>query len=109
MPKIFFINMTIMSCANSLTIDFCFVESVQIIPLTILTNGNFVAALSNKNSTEFQKRASLIKAGVSVACLLINFGAMLLQKKANFVKQLLFCSLNLSSLLITLHHSAPYP
>ncbi len=43
-----------------------FVESVQIIPVTILTNGNFVAALSNKSSTEYQKRAMLIKAGVSV-------------------------------------------
>ncbi|XP_016312244.1 histone deacetylase complex subunit SAP130-A-like [Sinocyclocheilus anshuiensis] len=40
------------------------IKSVQIIPLTILTNGNFVAALSNKSSTEFQNRASLIKTGL---------------------------------------------
>ncbi|XP_016318483.1 cell wall protein DAN4-like [Sinocyclocheilus anshuiensis] len=40
------------------------IKSVQIIPLTILTNGTFVAALSNKSSTEFQNRASMIKAGL---------------------------------------------
>ncbi|XP_016113415.1 integumentary mucin C.1-like, partial [Sinocyclocheilus grahami] len=46
--------------ATSITV----IKSVQIIPLTILTNGNFVAALSNKSSTEFQNRASLIKTGL---------------------------------------------
>ncbi|KAF4111714.1 hypothetical protein G5714_008745 [Onychostoma macrolepis] len=46
--------------ATSITV----IKSVQIIPLTILTNGTFMAALSNKNSTEFQSRASLIKAGL---------------------------------------------
>ncbi|XP_059364840.1 uncharacterized protein LOC132103764 [Carassius carassius] len=40
------------------------IKSLQIIPLTIITNGTFVAALSNKNSTEFQNRASLIKTGL---------------------------------------------
>ncbi|XP_016418164.1 uncharacterized protein LOC107748032 [Sinocyclocheilus rhinocerous] len=40
------------------------IKSVKIIPLTILTNGTFVAALSNKSSTEFQNRASMIKAGL---------------------------------------------
>ncbi|XP_016408757.1 mucin-5AC-like, partial [Sinocyclocheilus rhinocerous] len=46
--------------ATSITV----IKSVQIIPLTILTNGNFVAALSNKSSTEFQNRALLIKTGL---------------------------------------------
>ncbi|XP_016312251.1 cell wall protein DAN4-like [Sinocyclocheilus anshuiensis] len=46
--------------ATSITV----IKSVQIIPLTILTNGNFVAALSNKSSAEFQNRASLIKTGL---------------------------------------------
>ncbi|XP_026106599.1 uncharacterized protein LOC113078515 [Carassius auratus] len=40
------------------------VKSVKIIPLTILTNGTFVAALSNKNSTEFQNRAMMMKVGL---------------------------------------------
>ncbi len=62
------------SATLSVNINSSFVESVQIIPLTILTNGTFVAALSNKSSTEFQNRALLIKAGVSVTCLLMNFG-----------------------------------
>ncbi|RXN29666.1 cell wall DAN4-like protein [Labeo rohita] len=40
------------------------IKSLQIIPLTILTNGTFVAALSNKSSAEFQIRASMIKTGL---------------------------------------------
>ncbi|ROL43131.1 hypothetical protein DPX16_1769 [Anabarilius grahami] len=39
-------------------------ESLQIIPLTILTNGTFVAALLNKSSTDFQNRATMIKTGL---------------------------------------------
>ncbi len=73
----YYVNITTMFCSF-------FVESVQIIPLTILTNGTFVAALSNKSSTEFQNRALLIKSGVSVTCLLMDFGKNAFKKGSQF-------------------------
>ncbi|XP_067301362.1 uncharacterized protein [Pseudorasbora parva] len=45
---------------NTITV----IKSLQIIPLRILTNGTFVAALSNSSSNEFQTRASTIKKGL---------------------------------------------
>lgn len=46
------------------------VESLQLIPVTILTNGTFVAALSSTTTSEFQNRATMIKTGVGVTSLL---------------------------------------
>ncbi|XP_039524857.1 uncharacterized protein LOC120477357 [Pimephales promelas] len=40
------------------------IKSLQIIPVTIVTNGTFVAALSNTSSTEYQDRATMIKLGL---------------------------------------------
>ncbi|XP_056091643.1 uncharacterized protein LOC130071056 [Rhinichthys klamathensis goyatoka] len=39
-------------------------KSLQIIPVTILTDGTFVAALSSTSSTEFKNRATMIKTGL---------------------------------------------
>lgn len=52
------------SSGLNLTVDVAtisVIKSVQLIPLTILTNGTFVAAFSNTSSAEFQSRASLLK------------------------------------------------
>ncbi|XP_043100968.1 uncharacterized protein LOC122349105 [Puntigrus tetrazona] len=46
--------------ATSITV----INSMQIIPLIILTSGTFDAVLSIKNSTEFKSRALLIKTGL---------------------------------------------
>lgn len=43
-----------------------FVESPQLIPVTILTNGTFVADLSITSSTAFKNRVTMIKTGVGV-------------------------------------------
>ncbi|XP_043100955.1 integumentary mucin C.1-like [Puntigrus tetrazona] len=51
----------------NLTIDvtsIVVIKSVKIIPLIILTNGTFVAALTNKSSTEFVIWSLLIKTGL---------------------------------------------
>ncbi|KAK7177247.1 hypothetical protein R3I93_001287 [Phoxinus phoxinus] len=51
----------------NLTIDvtsIAVIKSLQIIPVTILTDGNFVASLSITSSTEFKNRATMIKTGL---------------------------------------------
>ncbi|KAI7814664.1 putative mucin-2-like, partial [Triplophysa rosa] len=40
------------------------VKALQTIPVSILTNGTFVVALSNSSSTEYRNRASMIKTGL---------------------------------------------
>ncbi|XP_055074279.2 uncharacterized protein [Misgurnus anguillicaudatus] len=40
------------------------IRALQTIPVTILTNGTFVAALSNSSSPEYRNRTSMIKTGL---------------------------------------------
>lgn len=66
---------TMLTCLENsvqyvISFQIVFVESLQIIPVTILTNGTFAAALSITTSPEFKNRATMIKTGVGVTRLL---------------------------------------